>query len=224
MSTPGGTARYVGEAWLGFVAVATAGLGLALALGLGAAADPALAMAGTVLGLGAAPALLLVVLASWAVRSRLVPARHAVTAALLGVAACTAGTLAAASWAVGFDLADGHRPSTPSAELFADLFLVFLGTNWLLGAAAVFTALDVFVRRTSLSRPRRGIVACLIAVFAAPAIGMSFVAPVTPVLASIAVTVLVLFAGAPRAAPRAADSPAAAAEPEGRAPVGRAPA
>ncbi|TFD74037.1 hypothetical protein E3T54_14620 [Cryobacterium sp. Sr8] len=228
MSTPGGTARYVGEAWLGFVALVTATLGLWLRLG--PAAELGRALLGNALGNGVAPTLLLIALAGWGVRSRRVPAGSAAVAVALGLAAFTAGALATAAWAVGFDLADAGLPSTP----FADLFLVFLGTSWLLGAASAFVALDVLFRRTTLPRPRRIGLAGLLAVFAAPAIGLSFVAPVTPVLASIAVTVLVLLAGAPGAS-RASARPEGAgdgggesaggdAAPGAHSPVGRAPA
>ena len=75
MSTPGGTARYVGEAWLGFVALVTATLGLWLRLG--PAAEPGRALLGIALGNGVAPTLLLIALAGWGVRSRNFPAGSA---------------------------------------------------------------------------------------------------------------------------------------------------
>lgn len=220
MSTPGGTSRYIAEAWLGFVALVTATLGLWLRLG--PAAEPGRALLGIALGSAVAPGLLLIALAGWGVRSGRVPARSAAAAVGLGLAAFTAGALATASWAVGFDLADAGRPATP----FADLFLVFLGTSWLLGAVLAFVCLAALFRRTRLARPRRFVLAGLLALVSAPTIGLSFVAPATPMLASIAVTVLVLLAGAPGAARarRGSEGTGGEGAPRAPAPVGRAPA
>lgn len=217
MHTPGDESRRGGEAWLGFVALVTATLGLWLRLG--PAAEPGPALLGIALGNGVAPGLLLIALAGWAVRFGGVPARDAAVAVALGLVGFTAGALATASWAVGFDLADAGRRSTP----FADLFPVFLGTSWLLGAVLAFVFLASLFGRTGLPRPRRRVLAGLFALVGAPIVGLSFVAPATPILASIAVTVLVLLAGKPGASRVGTRLEGAGGERAAPSPVGRAP-
>src|SRR5690606_30121388 len=148
-----------------------------------------------VLGVFCTPLLLSVAAVSIARAARRLAPPRALILLVVVAAAWALAASADAAWSVGFDEADAGVGPSAFAAAFLPLFLGAL----VLGAFAV--ALLTRALLPMIPRTLGWIIGALIGAFVAPALGISFAAPATGLMASGAALVILMLRSTPR--PRA---------------------
>lgn len=151
----------VAAAWIGFSPAAVVGVTPAVGVFVG-------------------PTLFAISVAGLMRAGGLLSAPAAVAVCIISAAALACALGAALAWSVGFDEADAGATRSAFSQLFPAFFL----TGWAIGGVAVGLVVDGVIGRDSKPLPRV-LGAITVALFAAPAIGLSLLTPTPGALASI---------------------------------------